>query len=73
MMPRRSGFDVIDFLREHRPAQLRLVVVLTAATRDLTGRLDPAVVHAVIEKPFETSEILEIVRDVLDAAEAAGV
>jgi CheY-like chemotaxis protein len=69
MMPHRSGLDVIDFLRRHRPEQLRVVLVLSAAADELTRQLDPGVVHTVIAKPFDTSAILDIVRGVLDAAE----
>lgn len=68
MMPRRNGFDVVDFLREHRPTQLRVVLVLTAATDQFTRRLDPAVVHAVIPKPFDTRMVLDLVRSMLTAA-----
>lgn len=70
MMPRRNGFDVIDFLREHRPAQLRVVLVLTAPTDDFTRRLDPSAVHAVIAKPFDTRAVLDLVHTVLSAADA---
>lgn len=68
MMPRRSGFDVVDFLREHRPAQLRVVLVLTAATDQFTRRLDPNVVHGIIPKPFDTRTMLDLVRSILAAA-----
>jgi len=68
MMPRRSGLEVIDFLRQREPAQLRVVLVLTAAAEELTRQLDPGVVHAVIPKPFDTVALIEIIRNVLDAA-----
>ena len=71
MMPRRSGLDVIEYLREHRSGELQVVVVLTAGSAELTRRLDPSVVHAVIAKPFDTGAILHIVRSVLDVAAGA--
>lgn len=67
MMPRRSGFEVIDFLRAHRPSQLRVVLVLTAS--ELAQRLDPAVVHAVVSKPFDAAAIVSLVRNIVDAAD----
>lgn len=66
MMPRRNGLDVIEFLREHRPLQLGAVLVLTAATSDLTQRVDPSVVHAIVDKPFETGALLALVRNILE-------
>lgn len=65
MMPRRNGFDVIEYLRENRPRQLSVVLVLTAATGELTQRLDPSVVHAIVDKPFETSALLVLVRNII--------
>ena len=68
MMPRRNGFDVIEYLREHRPSQLSVVLVLTAATSELAQRIDPSVVHAIVEKPFETGTLLTLVRTIAGAA-----
>ncbi len=65
MMPRRNGLDVIEFLREHRPLQLGAVLVLTAATSDLTQRVDPSMVHTIVEKPFETGALLALVQSII--------
>jgi DNA-binding response OmpR family regulator len=65
MMPRRSGWDVLDFLREHRPEQLRVVLVLSAATDQFVARLDASVVHGVVPKPFDTREIMTLIRNIL--------
>lgn len=69
MMPRRSGFDVLEFLRAHHPAQLRVVLVLTAATDLFAQRVDASVVHGVVSKPFDTGEIIALIRHVLDATD----
>jgi DNA-binding response OmpR family regulator len=66
MMPRRSGFDVIDYLRAHRPAQLRVVLVLTASSYGPVSQLDPGVVHGIVAKPFDTQELLALVRNIID-------
>lgn len=65
MMPRRNGFDVIEYLRENRPRQLSVVLVLSAATSELAQRLDPTVVHAIVEKPFDTSLLLALIRNII--------
>lgn len=72
MMPRCSGLDVIDYLRRRHPEQLQIVLVLTAATDEMTRRLDPGVVHGVIAKPFDTGAILGIVGNILDTADGTG-
>lgn len=68
MMPRRNGFDVLEFLRQHRPAQLRVVLVLTAATDQVTARLDPAVVHAVVTKPFDCDELVTLIQNIVETS-----
>jgi two-component system, OmpR family, alkaline phosphatase synthesis response regulator PhoP len=65
MMPRRNGFEVIEYLRQNRPDQLPVVLVLTAATSDFADRLDPAVVHSVVPKPFDIASLLTLIRSVL--------
>ena len=69
MMPRRSGFEVIDYLRQNRPRQLRMVLVLTAVTDEVTHALDPNVVHAVIDKPFDIHVMSDFIHGLLDAAD----
>lgn len=69
MMPRRSGFEVLDFLRANRPEQLRVVLVLSAATDEMMERLDASVVHGVVGKPFDTGQIIALVRHILDASD----
>jgi CheY-like chemotaxis protein len=71
MMPDVDGLAVIDFLREHRPAQLRVVLVMTAASDEITERLDPAVVHGVIAKPFDNDAVVGLVLEIFHAAPGA--
>lgn len=71
MMPGTDGLAVIDFLRQHRPDQLRVVLVLTAAVDDVMEQLDPDVVHAVIPKPFDNDGVVDLVLDILHASPAA--
>jgi len=69
MMPKRNGFDVIDYLRRSHLSQLRAVMVLTADTDRFEERLEPGVVHAIIEKPFDTGLVVGLVRDLLSATD----
>ena len=68
MMPRRNGFDVIEYLRKNRPLQLSVVLVLTAAKSELAQRIDPTVVHAIVDKPFDTNTLLGLVRNIIGVA-----
>ena len=68
MMPRRNGFDVVEFLRARRPAQLQVVLVLTAATDRFAERRDPSIVHALVSKPFDAAEMVALIRNMFDGA-----
>lgn len=68
MMPGTDGLAVVEFLREHRPDQLRVVLVMTAATDEITGRLDPAVVHGVIPKPFDNDAVVGLILEIFQAS-----
>jgi two-component system, OmpR family, alkaline phosphatase synthesis response regulator PhoP len=67
MMPRRNGFDVLEYLQRNRPTQLRVVLVLTAATDRFAQRFDPSVVHALVAKPFDAAAIVRLVRNIMEA------
>jgi CheY-like chemotaxis protein len=71
MMPGTDGLAVVEFLREHRPDQLRVVLVMTAATDEITERLDPTVVHGVIAKPFDNNAVVGLVLEIFQAAPGA--
>ncbi len=68
LMPGTDGLEVIEFLREHRPAQLRVVLVMTAASDEITERLDPTVVHGVINKPFDNDAVVGLVLEIFQAS-----
>ncbi|MFL6248909.1 MAG: response regulator [Thermoanaerobaculia bacterium] len=71
MMPGTDGLAVIDYLRKHRPAQLRVVLVMTAASDEITERLDPTVVHGVISKPFDNDSVVGLVLEIFQTAAGA--
>jgi len=57
MMPKVSGWDVIEWLRDHPERAPRTVIVSTAADRSILTALDPGVVNAILIKPFNTHEL----------------
>ncbi len=63
MMPQIDGYGVIDHLRDHgwrKPA----IIVITAGDSSAIRRLDGAMVHSVIRKPFD----IEVLSDLVTAA-----
>lgn len=62
MMPRISGWDVIDWLRDNPDKTPYSVIVSTAADRAVLHELDPRVVNAIFVKPFNTLELAGYVR-----------
>ncbi|HWW62509.1 MAG TPA: response regulator [Thermoanaerobaculia bacterium] len=63
MMPRVSGFDVIDYLRDRDARQQKpLVLVITAYADQTFKAVDPHTVAGVLRKPFEVAEIGELIR-----------
>jgi DNA-binding response OmpR family regulator len=57
MMPRVSGWDVIDWLKEHPDRRPYSLIVVSAADRNVFAELDPGIVNAIIVKPFDTWEL----------------
>lgn len=57
MMPRVSGFDVIEHLKEHPPALKPIVLVVTAYADQKFKSVDSDIVAGVIRKPFEVADI----------------
>jgi CheY-like chemotaxis protein len=62
MMPRVDGFGVIEYLREHPPADKPIVLVITAYADQKFKEVDPNVVAGVIRKPFEVGNLGSLVR-----------
>ena len=62
MMPRVDGFGVIEHLKNHPPSRKPIVLVVTAYADQKFKRVDPNVVAGVVRKPFEISEIGDLVR-----------
>ena len=63
MMPQVDGYAVIDHLRD-RGAQKPAIIVITAGDAAAIRRLDGAMVHSVVRKPFD----IEVLSDLVMAA-----
>jgi CheY-like chemotaxis protein len=70
MMPVMDGFSVIRSVASRDPEYLRRVIVLSAATSELLGRVDNRV-FGVLRKPFGTKELVATVQRCLHGAEPA--
>src|ERR1700756_3470287 len=66
MMPKVDGYTVIDRVREQ---QIDVeIVVVTAAGASQVNALDRSRVRAVISKPFDVSQLVDIVSSVCQTA-----
>ncbi|HEY8131271.1 MAG TPA: response regulator, partial [Thermoanaerobaculia bacterium] len=63
MMRGVTGFDIIDYLRAERPAMLRCVIVVTAASGKDLAHLPDQDVFRVLRKPFEIQELLSAIAE----------
>jgi DNA-binding response OmpR family regulator len=68
VMPGRNGFDVVAFLQQHRPVQLGVVLVLTGDPDEFRARLDPSIVHALVEKPFDCNALVTLIRNIINGS-----
>ncbi len=65
MMPYVNGWEVIRWIAEHPEHRPRSVLVMSAADRESLKSLDPAVVNAIIFKPFDVSLVAAYVTSTL--------
>lgn len=62
MMPRVDGFGVIEYLKNNPPSHKPVILVITAYADQRFKEVDPDVVAGVIRKPFEVSDLGNLVR-----------
>lgn len=62
MMPRMTGWEVIEWLKEARPQKPQSVIVVSATNRDVIRELEPEVVNAIVFKPFDVNELTGYVK-----------
>lgn len=66
MMPRLNGYDVVDHLGSRVDEPRPIVIVITAYGDDEWHDLNPAVVTGVVRKPFEISDLGNLLRLCID-------
>ena len=65
MMPRMTGFQVLERFAAERPELLRRTMVLSAASIEWVAKASLLPVWAVMRKPIDIDELLETVLDCL--------
>ena len=66
MMPVATGSDVIDWIEQNRPEVAKSCVIIITAAVEAVRKYDTSKVHAALAKPFEVSELREIVRKCIE-------
>lgn len=62
MMPNLDGFGVAQWIKAHPPRHKPVVIVISAYADQKFKQVDPDVVAGVLRKPFEVSELGDLVR-----------
>jgi CheY-like chemotaxis protein len=62
MMPRMTGWEVIDWLKVAREQKPQSVIVVSATNREVIRELEPEVVNAIVFKPFDVNELAGYVK-----------
>lgn len=69
MMPMVSGFEVLDWMKTERPDYARrCVIVFSAAAEKDLKKIDPETVYAVIQKPFDITELVRVLEGCIGQA-----
>jgi CheY-like chemotaxis protein len=61
LMPVPDGFQVLEAMVADKLQSPPVVLVVTAADRAVTDRLDARYIHGIIRKPFDAEEVASIV------------
>lgn len=68
MMPNVDGYDVVNAVRNHSPATLQRVVIMTAASEALKQEF-PVPVCTLLPKPFDIERLSKVVQECAGACE----
>lgn len=71
MMPILDGYAVIDWVKQHATPKPAIIVV-TAGDSAAMRRLDGAVVHSVIRKPFDVDVLSDMIAAAANIGHASG-
>jgi len=65
MLPRFTGYNVLQFLRDYPAVRTPRVFVLTANSEEFKRRMQGARIDALIQKPFDPQTLLSQIQAVL--------
>jgi DNA-binding response OmpR family regulator len=65
MMPRLNGFEFLDAFHSATPKARSVIFVITAFDDAKVAKLQAHQVHAVIKKPFDVSQLVTMIREVV--------
>ena len=60
MLPKVSGYEILEYLTRERPNSKCVVIISAAPSREIDNA-DPTVVKAVLRKPFDIEDLVEAV------------
>lgn len=70
LMPQADGFAVLEWLKEHSPARLRNVLIVTATLRDKDlSRAKAYDICGIVTKPFEVETLLDAVKQCISGGD----
>ena len=67
MMPKVSGFEVVEQVRKSRPADLKKIVIITASPRVMEGRINLDEVGDILHKPFDIFALAAYLKEKITA------
>lgn len=73
MMPRLNGFEFLDAFHSMAPKPRSVIIVLTAFDDARVSRLPPHHIHALIRKPFDVTQLVTMIREVVAVWQAQTV
>lgn len=71
MMPKMSGWEVLEHLAESSPDLVPRILLITAAGSHEISKIDPRLYGGVLEKPFEHGDFYDAAAQCIKSGEAA--
>ena len=65
-MPRRTGVQLLEWVREHVPRTIRLLMTGYSELDDAVEAINRGHVHHYLLKPWRTEDLLQVLRNAAD-------
>lgn len=72
MLPRFTGYNVLQFLRDHPAIRRPKIFVITANSEEFKRRMQDARIDALIQKPFDPPTLLGQIQAALASGDQGG-